>query len=254
MKFKLSLLVLLVSVITYSSCNKENEEKEPVVIKASGAIQDEIDAFRHLLGDQLNTTPGVVGGRREINWEGVPDSMVGRKLPADYFNSKDPAAPASFKRGLAYGDTGEFRISNANFVEVNNQAAAQFASFSGAKTFANINLNLWEVGFEVAGQLKTASVKGFGIVFADVDLPTSTSVEFFNGQKSLGKFFVPVQDATTKFSFLGVYFDNNERITRIKVSHDGILADGQKDISDAGVHDLVVIDDILYSEPVEVQQ
>jgi hypothetical protein len=33
------------------------------------------------------------------------------------------------------------------------------------------------------------------------------------------------------------------------VSHDGILADGQKDISAGGQHDLVIFDDFIYGEP-----
>lgn len=251
MKFRLSIVVLLAASLVYSSCDKDKDEENIVVVTANGNINDAISSFRHLLGDQLNTTPGVSGGRREISWDGVPDSLVGKKLPGDFFNPKGPGAAPGLQRGLAYGDTGQFRISNANFIEVNDKAAGQFSAFSGNKTFANINRSLWEVGFEVAGQAKSASVKGFGVVFADVDLPNSTSVEFFNGNKSIGKFFVPTHDAGSKFSFLGVYFQNGERITKIRVSHDGMLIDGQKDISDNGTHDLVVLDDFLYSEPVE---
>ncbi len=248
--------VVATATIAFSSCKKDesginDQSTETVVIKGSGDIHDKVDAFRHLLGDQLNTTPGATGGRREVNWDGVPDSMVGKALPFDFFNPTGAGAPAARQRGLAYAATGEFRVSNANFVEVNNQAATQFSAFSGNKTFANISSSLWEVGFQVAGQNTAASTKGFGAVFSDVDLGNSTSLEFFNGQKSLGKFFVPAHDATTGFSFLGVYFKNNEVITRVRVSHDGMLNQGQKDISDGGAHDLVVFDDFLYSEPVQ---
>jgi hypothetical protein len=248
--------VMAVAITAFSSCKKEgsdtnSQSTEPVVIKGSGNIQDKIDAFRHLLGDQLNTTPGATGGRREVNWDGVPDSMVGKALPFDFFNPTGAGAPAARQRGLAYAATGEFRVSNASFVEVNNQASTQFSAFSGNKTFANISSNLWEVDFQVAGETTAASAKGFGAVFSDVDLANSTSLEFFNGQKSLGKFFAPAHDATTGFSFLGVYFKNNEVISRVRVSHDGMLNEGQKDISDGGSHDLVVFDDFLYSEPVQ---
>ena len=251
------LCVLVLSAIVFSSCKKENENggnnpaEDVVIIKGSGNINDKLDAFRHLLGDQLNTTTGVTGGRREINWDGVPDSMVGKPLPGNFFNPTEVGAPVARQRGLAYSAGGEFRISNANFVEVNNQASAQFSAFSGNKTFANISSNLWEVGFEVAGQARTAAVKGFGAVFSDVDLANSTSLEFFNGTKSLGKFFVPAHDGTSSFSFLGVYFKNAERVTKVKVSHDGFLTQGQKDISDGGPNDLIVLDDFLYSEPVD---
>jgi hypothetical protein len=42
---------------------------------------------------------------------------------------------------------------------------------------------------------------------------------------------------------------NNERITRVTVSHDGFLAEGTKDVSDGGTKDLIVLDDFIYSEP-----
>jgi hypothetical protein len=84
-----------------------------------------------------------------------------------------------------------------------------------------------------------------------VDEPNSASLEFFEGEKSLGKYFVPPHDNSSNFSFLAVHFSNGERITKILVTHDGFLAEGKKDISDGGTEDLVVLDDFIYSEPVE---
>jgi hypothetical protein len=250
MKFRFSFLLSLAVVAAFTSCKKENKEEETVVvIKANGEIHDDVESFRHLLGDQLNTTPGVSGGRREINWEGVPDAMLGAKLPEDFFNPTGPSAPAANQRGLQYSAIGNFQVSKTNFAEVNSEAATEFAAFSGTKTFANTTANKWEVGFEVPGQDVSAAVKGFGLVFSDIDLANSTSLEFFNGERSLGKYFVPAHDATSSFSFFGIYFKNNERITKIIVSHDGKLADRQNDISASGPKDLVVLDDFLYSEP-----
>jgi hypothetical protein len=234
-----------------NSCRKERSaSKDVIVVQASGNIQDELDEFRHLLGDQLNTTTGVTGGRREINWDGVPDDMVGKDLPLDFFNPTAPGSPQSRQRGLAYAAIGQFRVSNNNFQDINSNTAGQFQSFSGNKAFANISSNAWEIIVEKAGQHIAASTRGFGAVFSDVDLLNSTSLEFFNGDKSIGKFFIPPHDSRSSFSFLGVYFNTAERITRIRVHHDGVLADGQKDISDNGTSDLVILDDLLYSEPV----
>jgi hypothetical protein len=247
--------ILLFAVLALTGCSKDdtgdNSSKDVVVIKASGDINPQLDQFRQLLGAQLNTAPGAVGGRREINWDGIHDSLLGVRLPADFFNPTAPGSPPGRQRGLTYAPGGDnFMVSKTGFAEVNPQAAASFASFSGDRAFANTTNALWEIGFEIPGQAIAANVKGFGIVFSDVDMPASTSLEFFNGNRSLGKFFVPQKGAGTNFSFLGVYFKNSERITRVQVVHDGKLSDGEKDISDNGTHDLIIMDDFLYNEPI----
>lgn len=246
------LLLLCFAVIFLNACQKDSKAAEPVtVFTASGDINASVNEFRNLLGSQLNTTTGAVNGRREINWDGINDSLVGKSLPDDFFNAVLPEAPVTRKRGLAYAaSSGTFMVSNTNFENVNPAAASQFKAFSGDKTFANISSNKWEVTFKVPGAVTDASVKGFGAVFSDVDLNNSTSFEFFNGTKSLGKYFVPPHDATTSFSFLGVYFKNSETITRVQVSHQGNLASGEADISNNGTADLIVLDDFLYNEPV----
>ncbi|MGZ8525060.1 MAG: hypothetical protein ACXWV1_11565, partial [Chitinophagaceae bacterium] len=180
---------------------------------------------------------------------GVPQEFLNKKLPDDFFNPTGSTASLSNQRGLRYSAGGNFQVSNTNFAEVNPGAAGQFTSFSGDKSFANISSNLWEVGFEVPGQRVAASVKGFGIVFSDVDLAKTVSLEFFNEGTSLGKFFVPAK-AGSNFSFLAVYF-KNERVTSIQVKHDGHLDKGQIDIKNNGPVDLVVMDNFLYSEPVK---
>ena len=250
---KVRILITSLSFILLAACSKDkennNDSDAPVVITATGDINVKLNEFRQLLGNQLNTTPGAVGGRREINWDGVPDQLLSQKLPEDFFNPTGPTAVASNQRGLTYSAVGSFQVSKTNFAEVNAAASNQFTSFSGDKSFANISSNLWDVEFEVAGQTVPAKVQGFGIVFADVDLSNSTSLEFFNEEKSLGKFFVPAKDGSN-FSFLGVHF-KNEHITKVRVAHNGQLDQGQNDISNNGSVDLVVMDNFLYSEPVK---
>ena len=247
----LYILALIASllIIVLVSCKKESNEKPPQVFKATGDINGAITDFRNLLGN-LNTTPGATSGRREINWDGVPDNMIGKALPNDFFNPTEVGAPVARQRGLIYAaGVGEFRVSSTNFSDIDPASSGEFSTFSGTRTFANISANLWPIGFQVAGETTAAFSRGVGIVFSDVDLPTSTSLEFFEGEKSLGKFFVPPHTTTSSFSFLGVYFPGNERITKVQVKHDGILSDGQTDISAGGQHDLVIFDDFIYAEP-----
>jgi hypothetical protein len=238
----------LLTLLFLGSCAKDKDETVKfAVYQSSGDISAVLNQFRNVLGN-LNTTPGALSGRREINWDGVPDSLLNKALPKNFFNQVGDNVPASLQRGLAY-DEGEFQVSATKFSHVNNDAASQFSSFSGNKIFANLNNDLWPIGFEIAGQATPAAVKAFGMVFSDVDLDNSTSLEFFEGNVSLGKFFVPAHDANSNFSFLGVYF-HNRNVTRILVQHQGRLADGQKDISQGGSKDLVVMDDLIYSEPI----
>jgi hypothetical protein len=92
-------------------------------------------------------------------------------------------------------------------------------------------------------------VRGFGVIFSDVDNDNSTYVQFYNGTKSLGVFKVPAHPASANFSFLGVKF-KDAKITRLEItSGSGVLSAGVKDVSDGGSKDLVVMDDFLYDEP-----
>jgi len=252
MKSKLFLsFSVTMAVIVISSCSKNKNEinDAAVVIAATGDINSSLEEFRHLLGDQLNTTPGPATGRREVHWDAIPDQLLNQQLPVDFFNPVGEQAPVANQRGLVYSAAGNFQVSKTNFAEVNAEATKQFSSFSGDKSFANISSSLWDVEFQVAGKTEAAFVKGFGIVFSDVDLPNSTSMEFFNGERSLGKFFVPAKQGSN-FSFLGVYF-KNEQVTRVQVAHDSHLDKGQKDISDNGPADLVIMDNFLWNEPVK---
>jgi hypothetical protein len=238
---------LLLAVLA-TGCKKEKDPESDVVVFSAGAdITIKMDEFRSQLG-VLNTTTGVTGGRREINWDGVPDSLTGIKLAGDFFNPVSPGAPVGRQRGLVYAGVSDAMVSKNNFSEINAAAAPAFAAFSGNKSFAVVNAALWPVEFAIAGKTTAATIKGFGIVVADVDKSNSTYLEFYNGNRSLGKYYVPAHTSGSNFSFLGVYF-KNELVTMVEIAHEGRLIDGGKDITDGGSKDLVVFDDFIYSEP-----
>ena len=191
-------LALILSSVSLFSCKKNNSTpvEQVTVIKATGNIQDDVNAFENLLGP-LNTTPGATGGHREINWDGLPDSLENKALPDNLFNPTGESASAVMQRGAVYSTTGSFMVSSNGFAAINSDAASQFSAFSGSKTFANTTAAFWDVKFQKAGTIQSASVQAFGLVFSDVDKDNSTSLEFFNGDKSLGKYFAPAHDATT---------------------------------------------------------
>ena len=73
---------------------------------------------------------------------------------------------------------------------LNHQMEPSSSPLVVVKHFSAVSSNLWNVEFEVAGARVAASVNGFGAVFSDVDDPTSTSIEYFAGNRSLGIYFV----------------------------------------------------------------
>ncbi|KAA0992127.1 hypothetical protein [Dyadobacter aurulentus] len=241
-----------------SACNSDNEPDTPAPIvnftevKGSGDITAQLNAFRALLGDQLNTTPGQTAGRREINWDAVPDNQTNTDtFPGDFFNSTDPAVAAGRKRGAIFSTPGKgLRISDKNFSDLVSNYGEQFSAFSPARTFAAVGSNKMDVTFKVPGTATNAFVRGFGVVLSDVDQANSTTLEFFEGEKSLGKFTAPVRKDGSGFSFVGAVFPDS-KVTKVTITT-GSAAISNK-YADNAQNDLVIMDDFFYSEPVAAQ-
>ena len=73
-------------MFAFASCDKNEKESRVIVVSGSGDITPKLNEFRNLLGSTLNTTRGHMEGRREINWDGVPDMFATQKIPFDFFN------------------------------------------------------------------------------------------------------------------------------------------------------------------------
>ena len=245
------ILILTAAVFILASCEKEKDKPLAIVVAGSGDITGKLNEFRNLLGTTLNTTTGHTDGRREINWDGVPDLFATQKLPFDFFNPVIDGSPEGLQRGFLYSTETDARVSSTAFTNLEPANGTEFFSFSGGKTFSAVSSNLWNVEFEVAGQRVAASVNGFGAVFSDVDDASSTTIEYFAGTRSLGVFSVPVH-TTGSHSFLGVYFPN-EKVTRVSIRQgSAVIATAVKDISVGGTKDLVIMDDFLYDEPIAI--
>ena len=272
MKTSIKIVAACIALGTFASCSKDypyandqsesissskqnvklNSKPEAIVFKASGSIDAALNQFRDLLGD-LNTAPGAKGGRREVNWDGVPDNLTNNNLfPGDFFGATDPALPNGRKRGLINTTPGVgFSVSNNDFSFINTNYDKQFDDFSPFRTFIAAGSNITDNFFKVPGTNVDATVQGFGVVFSDVNNASSTSMEFFDGDRLLGSFKVPNNGNNNPggFSFLGVYFPN-EKVTRVRIySGSAALSATQNDLSDGGGEDLVVMDDFIYSEP-----
>jgi hypothetical protein len=228
-----------------------------IVRSAAGAspasIQPTVDQFRSDLGGANNGAGGTFAtGRREINWDGVPDaSSSPNPFPANFFNSNSP-------RGVVFSTAGSgFQVSAkagnptttaVRFGNINPNYLNDFQTFSPERLFTAIGSNVTDVVFFLPGTTNPAVVSGFGAVFTDVDSATSSSLQFYDQSgASLGVFAVPaLPPGSQNLSFLGVSFNGGERVSRVRI-RSGDVALGPNDNPAGG--DVVVMDDFIYGEP-----
>jgi hypothetical protein len=218
-----------------------------LVVQSSGAILADVNAFRALLGNPNNGT--VVGqleqGHREINWDAVPPIFLDVfNFPPDFFNNTAP-------RGLVYDrKLRGLEVSSRAFTDINPTYGTEFVTFSGARMFSPLGTNTSDVSFFVSGTDIAAGVRGFGVVFLDVDNPGSTGLELYGADgELLAAVRAPVRSDAHGASFVGVIYAD-PIITRVTIiAGDGILSPSEPDVSRGGVHDIVVMDDFIYGEP-----
>jgi hypothetical protein len=232
----------------------------------SGGALTALNAFEAAIGGVKNTAPAPQnGGFRTITWDGVavdgtdfggnttvivPNKVVG--IPINRFQTQG----SLFETIYAVSADG-FQSVNPNVAAA---SPALFPAFSPTKTFAMFNDNGIDFSFIRPSGANTAAApaasRGFGAIFLNVRLPNTTSIEFFNGDNSLGKFFVPV-GTQGQAEFLGELF-NSSVVTRVSLilgtdvlfSFNGTtFSAGAADNPGAG-HNLVDTDDFIYAEPV----
>ena len=228
------------------------------VFNASGfnpaGIQAQVDAFRSDLGTLNANLPGSVGsGRREINWDGVPDSFSSpNAFPADFFN----ANLAGRARGVEFSTPGTgFQVSadddnptatSVEFGNINPTYPSIFQTFSPQRLFTAIGSNVVDVNFFVPGSATPALTRGFGVVFTDVDTSGATSLMFFDSTDApLGTFAAPALVGDETLSFVGVDFVS-AIVSRVRITT------GNQALGPSTTGDVVVMDDFIYGEPIAV--
>ena len=239
--------------LAIAACDDYNTVSNPVpplvptVVSATGDITAKVDEFRNALGPSNGGTAGEQpAGRREINWDGAGANPFNNRndFPADFFNS-------NVKAGAVYTTAGTgLRNDSTLFGEVNPTYAAEFNFFSPSKIFAPIGSNLLDQLFQVAGQPTPAVVRGFGIVFSDVDVADQTTIQLFaqNGS-ALGTYAAPVRSDAGGLSFVGVTY-SDAIIARVRITlGTGALGATVNDVTAGGTADLVVLDNVIYGEP-----
>ena len=220
----------------------------------SAAIQGTVDAFRADLGINNGVQVGSqADGRREVNWDGVPDAGASpASLPGNFFNSNsvrglllEASAGTTFQ---VSADADNASNTGIEFENIKASYSTALNSFSPERIFAVLGGNEFEVRFVVPGTDEPATVSAFGAVFTDVDLAGRTKLEFFDSVGTLiGSRFVMASNGSGSLSFLGVKFQGNP-IARVRITagEAGLKFD---DLTQGGDDDIVAMDDFIYSEP-----
>ena len=227
------------------------------VFTATGTAADitpEVNGMRAALGTLNPNQPTTfAGGRREINWDAVPDARADPNLfPGDFFNGN--VAPRA--RGIVFSTPGTGFLVSANAGAAVPTAfgfPADFVAFSAQRMFAPVGSVITDVRFfSPADQKTAATTTGFGAVFEDVETEGLSKLEYFDlGDRLLATVVVPHNAASASLSFGGAVFDQS-LVARVRIhTGDGVLlANG---LFGSGT-DGVVMDDFLFGEPLPVPE
>src|SRR5258708_3255418 len=132
---------------------------QPVVVSAAGDIAAAVDQYRALLGDNNGGDPATKPtGRREINWDAVPEAQSAPNLfPSDFFN----ATTTPRARGIGFNTSGTgLQVSAASknstntlplFGNINPTYVDIFKTFSPEKLFSPLGSNIVAISFFVPG-------------------------------------------------------------------------------------------------------
>jgi hypothetical protein len=232
----------------------------PVVFQAAGpdaaSIQGTVDAFRAALGEPNNgNAPGPLSsGRREINWDGGgSDATTAPETPFEGFLDSRGGLFTTPGEGLSQAPASDGPEGGLAVLFDNPTYATAFTAFSPVRFFTPVGSNITEAWFFVPGTngALPAKVAGFGAVFADVDdqdggaRPAGASMEFYDDHGNLlYRSLVPASPGKGSLSFLGVRFQD-ARIARVKIRTGDVPAGP----NDNRRHDIVMMDDFIYSEP-----
>lgn len=236
----------------------------PIIRQAGGAnpaaIQATVDQFRADLGGANNGVGGsFAGGRREINWDGVPDASAAPNFLAPDFFNVNSARGAVFNSLRESTGLNQMRVSAnsasgtpVRFGDIDASYTATFQTFTAQRLFQVRNAANLNVVFFVPGTRRPATVSGFGVVFTDVDSASNAIVRCFAQDGSqLAAASAPV--ASGGLSFVGISFNTAaERCFRVQIRvGNAVLASGAVD---SGATDVIAMDDFIYGEPQPVFQ
>src|SRR5438477_9835327 len=128
------LLLVIAGLATQGTAHAE------LIFSATGTvagIQATVDAFRTDLGSLNPNVAGSFGsGRREINWDAVPDALSApNNLPANFFNVNSPRRALFSTPGTGFQVSANFGVAPIEFDTINASYSAIFQTFSPQRLF-----------------------------------------------------------------------------------------------------------------------
>jgi hypothetical protein len=209
-----------------------------------------VKEFRDFLGLNNGVGGTFPDGRREINWDGVPDQFAAPNLlPPNFFNVNSPRGAVFDTPGTGFqvsADSDNPTGTPVRFGNIHHVLPRLFSTFSPERLFTALGSNITEVLFFIPGTNTPATVDGFGAVFTDVNNDDSTKIDYFdrNGELLCSRNVLPGPTNRGSLSFLGVGFDTPEVFLVRITSGNRVLRVPNRDV--------VVMDDFIYGEPQEL--
>lgn len=240
----------------------------PVEFAATGTrpseIQSTFQAFRDDIGGNNNgaATGPIASGRREIDWDGIPDAFSApNSMPANFFNQNSRRGAVFFTPGTGFQVSAKLGNPTGTAVEFGNLAPNlphEFQTFSPERLFTALDSAVTEVTFFVPGTSTAATVDSFGSVFTDVTRHGSTKIEYYgaNGALLHTQIVPPGPTQHESLSFAGTAFNNGERVYLVRITSGNVELGGGGTSPNArrgDPVDVVAMDDFIYSEPQPLQ-
>jgi hypothetical protein len=229
-------------------------------------LMDTVEAFRVALSNtgDVAVDNGLGGGPytdglRHVDWDLVPtEQATPNSMNGDFFNSTAPVGVNMTTLGSGFlvsakpGEGPELR-----FGDINPQYTTIFQPFGGDRLFTPVLSTVTDVTFFLPGSPSSSAwVSGFGAIFLDVDNPgglNATTIEFWDiDGKALGHWHVEAAD--NGVSFLGVKFDPNVHVGRVRITNGNIPPYPGLDDGLGGVVDIVAMGPFWFSEPMAIPE
>jgi hypothetical protein len=214
-----------------------------VVFSASGAtaadIQGTVDGVRTALGNlNPNQPQNFPDGRREVNWDGVPDAISDpNPFPGDTFNSGNPGTA----RGIEFVPTGistglEVSASAASGIPPEFGMPDFLTVFSPQKLFRSTGGSTIDtLFFDPSDQVTPATTRGLAVIFTGLPGLADPTMTFYSFTGSILAQESVAITAAAGLSVLGVIFDD-PLVARVAIDTGGSA----------------VMDDFIYGEPAPI--